>query len=162
MLTCRRTQSSFQGGHGRIGEVGNRAQSQSRELLFGALPHTPQLSDGQWVQELDDLSRRDDEHAVGLGPCGREFGHELGCRYTDRTGDLLFIMNARTNEFANGGWRTKSAQRPRNIEEGFVETERLDQRRDGAEQCHHIATDLGVHAMVGFEDDRMGGDTSRS
>ena len=56
------------------GEVPDRGDPGCGELRLGHRAHTPQLVDGQRMQDVELLRVRDDEHTVWFGQAGADLG----------------------------------------------------------------------------------------
>ena len=110
------------------------------------------------MKEVEDLVVRDDEQAVRLAVRGGELGDELRRGDADRAGDLLFGAHALADELGDLLRRAEAATRSGDVEEGLVDTERLDERSDVIEDAHDLTADRGVLAVARWDVDGVRGE----
>ncbi len=101
------------------------------------------------------------QQSIGLGVGGGELGHELGRRDSDRAGDPLLVGHPGAQPLADQHRVSQSAPGTADVEKGFVEGQRFDQRGDHCEQGHDRLGDLDVGVHVAGHDDRLGAQPSR-
>ena len=98
-----------------------------------------EFGDRQRRDEVRSHLGRDDELAIGLALVGRELGEELVVGDAGGRGETRLLENARTNLFRRGGRRRKAAQVLSDVEIGFIERQRFDQRGVVGEDAPDLA-----------------------
>jgi hypothetical protein len=123
-----------------------------RETLGAFRADAPDFAHGQVAQERFDLVWRDGELAVGLAPVAGDFREHFVGGDAGRGGELRFAEDARTDFL---GDVPGVAVTGRDVEVGFVEGERFDQRRVVAEDGADFGGLGAVEVEAAREEDEM-------
>jgi len=118
-----------------------------RRLGADGLAQRMELAHRQLLHEARTHPWRDDEQPVRPAMIRGELGQELVVGDTGRSGQAGFLTDCRPDRFGGGGRRTAVQLRHGNVKVGFVQRERLDQRRVARED----AVDLLRHRLVDVE-----------
>ena len=128
-----------QPGQRLLGEVANGLDAGGAETIGGLWSHAPEVGDWERGEKGCLAARRNDGQAVGLLTIGRDLGHRLAGR--DAAGDREpgLALDAIANPLADFGRGGAILDSLADIEERFVDRERLDQGRDVAQDRHHLS-----------------------
>ena len=109
-------------------QIRPRLDTELLHLCRGDRSNPVELADRQRRDEVGSHLRRDDELAIRLALAGRELGEELVVGDAGRCGETGLLENAPANLFRRGGRGLQAAQVLRDVEIGFIQRERFDQR----------------------------------
>ena len=129
---------------------GRRPQLPEREdALFleprrGLRPDAEQPADRQRVEHRAHVLRADPREAVRLLHVGGELREQLVVRDADRGGEPGALADALLDLARHVLAAAEEADAARDVEEGLVEREPLDQVRELAEHLEHLARDFAV------------------
>jgi hypothetical protein len=132
-----RAEGALQRRHRRAGEVAHGLEPQPEQHLLGLLPDPPERADRQRVQEGDHAVGRDDEQAVGLAPGEASLATNFVDAMPTEQVMALLVVDGGPDLLADGGRPAEPPRRTADVEERLVERDRLDERRDRAEDLHH-------------------------
>ena len=127
----------------------------SRSAARGLLTDAPQPGDRQRRQERGLRARRHDDEAVGLAQVRRDLGDELGRRDADRRGQPDLGADAALIAAAISCAVPEQRPRSGHVEEGLVDRDRLDERREPPKDRHDLATRALVLAPVDRQEDAV-------
>ena len=134
----------------------------ARQAALQRLADAPQDGNRLVAQEVDRLGAADYSEAARLVEVRGDLGEELVVAQTDRDGDADLALDAPGQH--RQCLRRCPAMQPfgaGEVEEGFVDRDRLDQRGDGVEQRADLAADRLVMRHPGWNDDGVGTSAQR-
>ena len=110
----------------------------------------PQVSDREWTEERLHRLGRDDQLPVGLREIARDLGDELVRGDAGARGEPGLGTHRASDLVRDLGRRTEERRARRHVEEGLVERERLDERREATEDLAELAgyRDVPLHAAA--------------
>ncbi len=137
------------------GERGDGVDAVPVEPLARLVPHAPQRTDGQRVEEGHGLRAGHEEETVGLGVARGELGDELrGCDADGRRHAELGADPAAQLAGDRHG-RAEPAARPGHVEERLVDAHLLHDRGDLGKDVHHLPGGPGVAVVVRWQHDSL-------
>ncbi len=141
---------AHRGDHRVDGQPGQRAHgldADRDEARPGRRPHAPQGVDGKGVEEGLHLVRSDDPDSetahgtsarrLGLRSLRRQLGEELVGGDTDRAAQAAGVANPLSEEARDLLAGSQGSEATAHVQEGLVQRQRLDERRDVTEGVHH-------------------------
>ena len=137
-------------------DVADGLEAHRRQRARALRPDAPQPRDRQRREERGAAVGRHLELAVRLGHVGRDLGDQLDVRDAGRRGQPDLVGDARAQPPGDLGGRAEQRLRRGHVQERLVERQRLDQRRDRAEDVEHARADVGVGVVARRHDDRVG------
>ena len=124
-----------------VRDVGHGAQPEPAQRLLGACSPTPHSAPtGSGCRNVTIAVAGTTSRPSGLARAGGQLRHELGRGDADRAGDPLLVGDPVADpDWAICAGLPSRRTAPDDVEERLVQAERLDQRRDRAEDLHHAA-----------------------
>jgi hypothetical protein len=107
---------------------------------------------GQRRETREHLVGLQDGESVGLVPVAAQLGQELVGRDAHRGRDPGLGADAPLDEGRDGGRRAEQARAAGHVEEGLVDGERLDQRRDALADREDALAHLGIALEAALDD----------
>ena len=128
-------------------ELSNGANAEGGQPLRGRGADAPEATHLQGMEEVELRARLDDQETVRFREIARQLGHHLGSRHPDRCREPDVSAHPSANRDGDLRARTVEASGTGDVEERFVERDRLDHRRERVEHGH----DLGAGFVISVE-----------
>ena len=134
-------------------QLADRLDAQPFEDPSGGFSHAPQAGHGQWVEELRDAVRLDNDKPVRLIQVAGDLGEELVRRHTNGRRQMQFVANRGFDLPADFGRRPQQPSAAGYVQERFVQGERFHERREPAENLADLLRHLSVVVDTGRQKD---------
>ena len=139
-----------------LAELADGADAQPLEDLAALLADAPEPLDRQRIEELLHLVRLHDDQGVGLLQVAGDLGQELVGGHAHRRHQPQFLADRLLDLPSDLHGRAEEVLAAGHVQKGFVQRERLHQRREPLEDVADLPGDLGVVADPGRQEDAVG------
>jgi len=142
-------------------EVAHGPHAQRGEAAPRRRTDAPEALDRQGMEKVELGAGRDNDETVGLGVLARELGEQLRGRDADRGREPGVGAHAPPDRDRAVGPGPVEPRRPAHVEERLVGRDGLDERRERAEDPHHLAALLAVAVEAWREEHTLGASAPR-
>src|SRR5262252_2442738 len=149
-------------GGGDPGELADGADAHGFELGARDFPYAPEARDGERGKELRLAPGLDDDHPVRLLQLGGDLGHEHVRGDAYGGGKVHPCLDAALDLAGDGRAVAVQGAARRDVEEGLVDRQGLDERGEISEEAHDVAGNGGVLVHVHAQVDAFRAQTIRA
>ena len=141
--------------------VADRLETEGGELFLRAPADAPEAAHGKRHEAADGFLGTNFDEAVGLFEVACELGEELVRRDADGGDELGLFADLCLELLGEGARRGSEELHARDVQEGFVDGERLDERRVTREDGEDLGGDGAVERVVSLHEDAVGAAAAR-
>jgi hypothetical protein len=131
------------------GQLADRGHAQAGEHLLHRRADTPEASHGQRREHRRLGAGLDDHEPVGLAQVGGDLRHQLRRSHAHRSGEADALADRLLQRAGDLVTLSERAAAAGDVEEGFVDRDRLHAVGEPPEHLHDLAGDAGVLLHVG-------------